>query len=655
MPQSAPTFNRGLQAFLLIGIGLLPLFQWPDALDAGLNSRQLLLGLLTVGLTSMAFIQERKRLEKSKIPLIGVVAISWWLWGWIPHISALSTADSLNIGLRNGSLVGLFLLVILALKNNVIDRKTIVRAGFYFGLITAGHAFFEILKAVFDGSFQESVYNITGLFQHKNLLSGALLISLPFAFLATTEGNGWEKKGALILSIVLLLELFMLRTRGAWLGIIGAGIMTIPIAWVMGGEAKKSLKLLLRWWPALIVVLAVLVFSVSRETAGSQLLNERNISHRFAFWENTLEMFKEHPITGVGNGNWRIYFPKYGLENTDTQVMNGITGIQRPHNDYLWILSEQGLIGLILFLGILGLAKWHLFRREKPQSIEEAKSRLIIWFGFIAFCLFAFGDFPYERSAHMAMFFLLLALMSHEGAELPSLKLPAIPMLLLFGGVAVGSAIVSRQRLQSEEDTKLVHQYNAQQNKLIIKAAKDAESDYYHIDNFTNPLPYYAALGEIYLAKDLKAAEANLNRALELHPWHILSLNQFGNLYKQQKKWGQAENYFDQALALSPEFEMARLNKAEALIEKEKWDEAFLWMHGCALKSKNRKIYLMASKILPPWVESKVSNPSAQKPPILKALLPFRGDTKAMVNAYGEYRRNALQQAQRARGLGENN
>jgi len=67
-------------------------------------------------------------------------------------------------------------------------------------------------------------------------------------------------------------------------------------------------------------------------------------------WEKTALLIQEKPFTGVGAGNWRIIFPK-----------NGVTGLfheskqvffKRPHNDFLWVFSENGLFGFLAYVGM---------------------------------------------------------------------------------------------------------------------------------------------------------------------------------------------------------------------------------------------------------------------------------------------------------------
>ena len=70
-------------------------------------------------------------------------------------------------------------------------------------------------------------------------------------------------------------------------------------------------------------------------------------------WENSGEMIKENFVFGVGAGNWQVYFPKYGFDKFSVnEIKNGLTTYQRPHNDFLWILCETGIIGILAFVSI---------------------------------------------------------------------------------------------------------------------------------------------------------------------------------------------------------------------------------------------------------------------------------------------------------------
>ena len=65
-------------------------------------------------------------------------------------------------------------------------------------------------------------------------------------------------------------------------------------------------------------------------------------------------IWKDHPITGVGLENYRIYAPRYAGGPGELTFVNFIA--ERPHvvhNVYLQMMVEVGLVGLGLFLTII--------------------------------------------------------------------------------------------------------------------------------------------------------------------------------------------------------------------------------------------------------------------------------------------------------------
>jgi O-antigen ligase len=65
---------------------------------------------------------------------------------------------------------------------------------------------------------------------------------------------------------------------------------------------------------------------------------------RISIWKHCLNIFKEHPILGVGIGNSRIF-----LQNVETNIPT----FPYPHNFFLFTLVELGAIGFFLFINFL--------------------------------------------------------------------------------------------------------------------------------------------------------------------------------------------------------------------------------------------------------------------------------------------------------------
>jgi O-antigen ligase len=70
------------------------------------------------------------------------------------------------------------------------------------------------------------------------------------------------------------------------------------------------------------------------------------------FYINTIKIIFEHPIRGVGTGG---YPEAYAKIVKDTKM----SGTVNPHNEYLMVTSQLGLLGLCAFL-YLFLMQWRL-------------------------------------------------------------------------------------------------------------------------------------------------------------------------------------------------------------------------------------------------------------------------------------------------------
>jgi O-antigen ligase len=85
---------------------------------------------------------------------------------------------------------------------------------------------------------------------------------------------------------------------------------------------------------------------------------------RILYWENGLEMIKEHPLLGVGYFNFPPYFERYYPQ--DLLVRSA----QLPHNILIQVGTDTGLLGLSVFFGIILLA-YQRGRRFKADGCEE--------------------------------------------------------------------------------------------------------------------------------------------------------------------------------------------------------------------------------------------------------------------------------------------
>lgn len=107
------------------------------------------------------------------------------------------------------------------------------------------------------------------------------------------------------------------------------------------------------------------------------------VSARLELWYASLLIFKDHPLLGVGRGNFvRAAGPyiKKGLLNPETANYGHV------HNAYLEMLVSKGIFGLILLVALL-FYPLVVFVRTRHESRDTAIVGAIVVVGFSLFSI----------------------------------------------------------------------------------------------------------------------------------------------------------------------------------------------------------------------------------------------------------------------------
>ncbi|MGB9642898.1 MAG: O-antigen ligase family protein, partial [Candidatus Ratteibacteria bacterium] len=99
----------------------------------------------------------------------------------------------------------------------------------------------------------------------------------------------------------------------------------------------------------------------------NKILTQFQQDIRYYIWRGTWNLIKAHIITGWGTGNFIFYYPyfrfrEYFLRPQATPITN------HPHCQYLEIWSENGIIGVLLFLLIIGMAIYNGLKVKDEES-----------------------------------------------------------------------------------------------------------------------------------------------------------------------------------------------------------------------------------------------------------------------------------------------
>ncbi len=95
---------------------------------------------------------------------------------------------------------------------------------------------------------------------------------------------------------------------------------------------------------------------------------DTSLGLRLVFWQGALKMAEEHPISGVGTGDYKIEMSRLQKLHAIPQTP-GYPAIDHPHNSYLAYLADLGLPGFLALLWFLWTATSEAWRcRGQPEA-----------------------------------------------------------------------------------------------------------------------------------------------------------------------------------------------------------------------------------------------------------------------------------------------
>lgn len=293
----------------------------------------------------------------------------------------------------------------------VLSRKqhTTIYSGFasVSGILAAGGIFQWLgLDSSWNYAFQEGVFSTIG---HPNMLAPFLVTGMVVSLaLGITARHRFIRYFWYLLMALNTFCLLLTASKGAWLGAIIAGVLLV----VTGNLPRVRYGVL----AALIAIsLIACVYCSVAEIKPARILSD--FSLRPAIWKDTLTIPQTPAqwLLGTGPGTWFIHFP----EARSPQFLprfRRCENVRHAHCEYLEQLTESGIIGLILFLGvILSWCRWMLsrYKNKRATLLETAVLFSVIAIAFQGIVSVNFRSF----SVWMLFWFLLGTGYSHSTSE----------------------------------------------------------------------------------------------------------------------------------------------------------------------------------------------------------------------------------------------
>lgn len=255
-------------------------------------------------------------------------------------------------------------------------------------------AFYQHVSGMTDRGwgFGSSVLTISGLM--------VMLVPIFCVILLDSAFPNYVKVSALWALGCVGFGMYGNQSRGSWL----FSMIMVPIV---------SLPYILKRFIYVVVVLAALGgvvwgFStqpqyVARFESITNTTTDGSNLGRFDVWTSSINMFKDHPVTGVGIGQWRtIYEASYRLPTENQHLYHA-------HNNFIQLLGEVGLLGLLgvlIFYGSIVVDNFVVwFKNRDPYSLC-AMIAVICY-------VFVFGQVEYtlDNSSGIRIMYFMLATM----------------------------------------------------------------------------------------------------------------------------------------------------------------------------------------------------------------------------------------------------
>lgn len=495
-------------------------------------------------------------------------------------------------------------------RNKELFEKYILKASQFVAVFVL--FFFGIQYYNLSSTHHESLYTLTGINGHKNLISSFLFINLFFLIWGALTTQGKSKLFLLLLIAVSLFSLFLLKTKAVWLALVISAFVYI-LVWILLKLKLKVLDSKRLWIYTLVILLSINLFLLlglkplidfslhysNTVQTTSEFKNEavKLESERLVLWLKTLEIIKSHPLFGVGLGNWQIEFPNTTLSDLWRAEDLNYT-FQRPHNDLLWIVSETGLIGFNLFAGFLVLLLLHIFNRiiELHQNEKSYFFWLIGICSIIGYYTLSFFDFPRERSEHSVWINILLGVFIvylAKQTKLPLTRYVTVNKKAIFLLLCISSLLsyIQFQRLKSEYYTRKLYDYkNSGLTFDVISCGKKIINTFYSIDPTSVPIQWYTGNAHASLG-NYKEALNDFQAAFLLTPYNRNVVNDLASAYAMQGEVALAKKYYLETSRISPRFDDPKLNLAAIYIQEKKYEEAQACLNSVMHDSERRTEY----------------------------------------------------------------
>lgn len=235
-------------------------------------------------------------------------------------------------------------------------------------VIVLSLGFYGLKGGVHMATGGSAVHGPPGSFiEVSNHLAVALVITVPLMyFLAHEQANKWLRWGLYGLMAATVLAIFGTGSRGAFLGVLAAGVF-------LGLKSRHRVLTIVVGGAVLIGLIAFMPEHWAERMSGITTHEDHSAQSRLYTWRMIWNLALHNPLTG---GGFLV------TENPVTWYRYAVTEWLKPyspHSIYFQVLAEHGFVGLGLYLSIW-IGAW----RRCSSMVKRAVTAETAWIGHLA-------------------------------------------------------------------------------------------------------------------------------------------------------------------------------------------------------------------------------------------------------------------------------
>src|SRR5690606_37757347 len=228
--------------------------------------------------------------------------------------------------------------------------------------------FFGILTA-------NGIFRVTGSFDNPAGFAICLSAGFPTCYYHWSQPNKWGNRLSIVVGLLIILAVILSGSRTGVFCLVVLGMLYILHYFSISIKTKQIFIL-----TGILLGFICFLYLLKKDSADGRLL----------IWNCSWNMIMDKPWTGFGFGgfreNYMYYQAAYFRQFPDSPYAMLAGNVSRPFNEYILLLVNFGLLGLlVLIVCIYGIVR--LYRRNKSPLTLFAVQTLI---GIAVLALFSY-------------------------------------------------------------------------------------------------------------------------------------------------------------------------------------------------------------------------------------------------------------------------